>query len=143
MEIPLKTIPTIGFDLAKNSFTVYGVNAEGRPVMQRALARAGVIRFSGFRNDPAERSLGFGRAGTDAARVKPNRKSRHASSLEGRTGNMPVTSTFLKILFAPKRKNCLAGTASKELAPTAKAATLTFSSQSAIRLSILPPPVKD
>jgi len=41
----MKTITTIGIDLAKNSFTVYGVNAKGKPVMQRTLARAGVIRF--------------------------------------------------------------------------------------------------
>ena len=41
----MKTITTIGIDLAKNSFTVYGVNAKGKPVMQRTLGRAGVIRF--------------------------------------------------------------------------------------------------
>jgi hypothetical protein len=41
---PMKSITTIGIDRAKNSFTVYGVNARGKPVMQRTLARAGVIR---------------------------------------------------------------------------------------------------
>jgi len=41
----MKSITTIGIDLAKNSFTVYGVDAKGKPVMQRTLARSGVIRF--------------------------------------------------------------------------------------------------
>ena len=41
----MKTITTIGIDLAKNSFTVYGVNAKGKPVMQHTLTRAGVVRF--------------------------------------------------------------------------------------------------
>jgi len=47
----MKTITTIGIDLAKNSFSVYGVNAQGKPVLQRTLTRAGVIRF--FANLPA------------------------------------------------------------------------------------------
>ena len=46
----MKPITTIGIDLAKNSFTVYGVNAQGKPVLQRTLTRAGVIRF--FANLP-------------------------------------------------------------------------------------------
>ena len=41
----MKRITTIGIDLAKNSFTVYGVNAKGKPVLQRTLSRSGVIRF--------------------------------------------------------------------------------------------------
>jgi hypothetical protein len=31
---PVKTITTIGIDLAKNSFSVYGVDAKGKPVLQ-------------------------------------------------------------------------------------------------------------
>jgi transposase len=46
----MKTITTIGLDLAKNSFSAYGVNAAGKPVLQRTLTRAGVIRF--FANLP-------------------------------------------------------------------------------------------
>ena len=46
----MKTITTIGIDLAKNSFSVYGVDAKGKPVMQRTLPRAGVVRF--FANLP-------------------------------------------------------------------------------------------
>jgi transposase len=41
----MKTITTIGIDLAKNSFSVYGVDAKAQPVMQRTLPRAGVTRF--------------------------------------------------------------------------------------------------
>jgi len=41
----MKTITTIGIDLAKNSFSVYGVNAQGKPAIQRTLPRAGVVRF--------------------------------------------------------------------------------------------------
>jgi transposase len=47
----MKTVTTIGIDLAKNSFTVYGVNAEGKPVLQRTLSRSNVVRF--FANLPA------------------------------------------------------------------------------------------
>jgi len=47
----MKAITTIGIDLAKNSFTVYGVNAKGKPVLQRTLSRSGVVRF--FANLPA------------------------------------------------------------------------------------------
>ena len=47
----MKTVTTIGIDLAKNSFSVYGVNAKGKPVLQRTLTRAGVVRF--FANLPA------------------------------------------------------------------------------------------
>jgi len=46
----MKTITTIGIDLAKNSFSVYGVNAQGKPVLQRTLTRVGVVRF--FANLP-------------------------------------------------------------------------------------------
>jgi transposase len=46
----MKTITTIGIDLAKNSFSVYGVNANGTPVLHRTLSRAGVVRF--FANLP-------------------------------------------------------------------------------------------
>jgi transposase len=46
----MKTITTIGIDLAKNSFSVYGVNAKGKCVLQRTLTRSGVIRF--FANLP-------------------------------------------------------------------------------------------
>jgi transposase len=46
----MKTITTIGVDLAKNSFSVYGVNAKGRCVLQQTLTRSGVIRF--FANLP-------------------------------------------------------------------------------------------
>jgi transposase len=46
----MKTITTIGIDLAKNSFSVYGVDAKGKPVIQRTLTRSGVIRF--FANLP-------------------------------------------------------------------------------------------
>ena len=47
----MNTVITIGIDLAKNSFSVYGVNAVGKPVVRRALTRAGVVRF--FANLPA------------------------------------------------------------------------------------------
>lgn len=41
----MKTITTIGIDLAKNSFSVYGVDAKGKCVLQRTLSRSGVIKF--------------------------------------------------------------------------------------------------
>lgn len=47
----MKTITTIGVDLAKNSFSVYGVNDKGKPVLQRTLTRSGMVRF--FTNLPA------------------------------------------------------------------------------------------
>ena len=47
----MKTVTIIGIDLAKNSFSVHGVNAKGKPVLQRTLSRAGVVRF--FANLPA------------------------------------------------------------------------------------------
>jgi len=47
----MKAITTIGIDLAKNSFTVYGVNAKGKTVLQRTLTRSGVVRF--FANLPS------------------------------------------------------------------------------------------
>jgi transposase len=46
----MNRITTIGIDLAKNSFSVYGVNASGKPVVRRTLTRTGVIRF--FANLP-------------------------------------------------------------------------------------------
>jgi transposase len=46
----MKTVTTIGIDLAKNSFSVYGVDAKGKPVLSRTLSRAGVVRF--FANLP-------------------------------------------------------------------------------------------
>ena len=46
----MKTITTIGVDLAKNSFSIYGANAKGKCVLQRTLTRSGVIRF--FTNLP-------------------------------------------------------------------------------------------
>ena len=48
---PMQTITTIGIDLAKNSFSVYGVNAKGKPILSRTLNRAGVVRF--FANLPS------------------------------------------------------------------------------------------
>ena len=47
----MKTPTTIGIDLAKNSFSVYGVNAKGKPVLSRSLSRTGVVRF--FANLPS------------------------------------------------------------------------------------------
>ena len=47
----MKTVSTIGIDLAKNSFSVYGVNAKGKPILSRTLNRAGVVRF--FANLPS------------------------------------------------------------------------------------------
>lgn len=47
---PVKTITTIGIDLAKNSFSVYGVDANRKPVRSRTLSRGGVVRF--FANLP-------------------------------------------------------------------------------------------
>ncbi|MDR2160767.1 MAG: IS110 family transposase [Desulfovibrio sp.] len=46
----MKAITTIGIDLAKNSFSVYGVDAKGKPVLKRSLTRSGVTRF--FANLP-------------------------------------------------------------------------------------------
>ena len=47
----MATITTIGIDLAKNSFAIYGVNSVGKRVLQRTLSRTGVARF--FANLPA------------------------------------------------------------------------------------------
>ena len=47
----MKPVTTIGIDLAKNSFSVYGVDAKGKPVLSRTLSRAGVVRF--FANLPS------------------------------------------------------------------------------------------
>jgi transposase len=43
-------ITTIGLDIAKNLFQVHGVDAQGRPVLKRRLARAKVLEF--FANLP-------------------------------------------------------------------------------------------
>lgn len=47
----MNTVTIIGIDLAKNSFSVYGVDARGKPVLGRSLSRVGVIRF--FANLPS------------------------------------------------------------------------------------------
>lgn len=47
----MTTVTTIGIDPAKNSFSVYDVDAKGKPVLSRALSRAGVVRF--FANLPS------------------------------------------------------------------------------------------
>jgi hypothetical protein len=41
----MKTVTTIGIDLAKNSFAVYGVNAKGKPILSRTFncVRGGVL----------------------------------------------------------------------------------------------------
>ena len=41
----MKSITTIGIDLAKNSFSLYGVNAKGKCVLKKSLHRMSVIRF--------------------------------------------------------------------------------------------------
>lgn len=46
----MKTNTTIGIDLAKNSFSVHGVNTNGKPVLKRTLTRSGVVKF--FSNLP-------------------------------------------------------------------------------------------
>ena len=46
----MKTVTTIGIDLAKNSFSVYGVNGKGKCVVSCKLNRSGVKRF--FANLP-------------------------------------------------------------------------------------------
>src|SRR5918997_3942746 len=43
-------VTTIGLDIAKNLFQVHGVDAQGRPVLKRRLARAKVLEF--FANLP-------------------------------------------------------------------------------------------
>lgn len=45
-----ETYYTIGIDLTKNSFSVYGADAKGKPVLQRTLIRSGVVRL--FANLP-------------------------------------------------------------------------------------------
>lgn len=47
----MKSATTIGIDLAKNSFSVYGVDDKGKTVLSRTLTRAGVVRF--FANLPS------------------------------------------------------------------------------------------
>ena len=45
----MKSITTIGIDLAKNSFSIYGVDAKGKCVLQKSLNHSGVIKlFSTF-----------------------------------------------------------------------------------------------
>jgi hypothetical protein len=46
----MKTVTTVGIDLAKNSFSVYGVDAKGKAALSRTLSRTGVVRF--FANLP-------------------------------------------------------------------------------------------
>jgi transposase len=41
----MKTVTTVGIDLAKNVFQVHGVNARGNPVLQKQLKRAQVLTF--------------------------------------------------------------------------------------------------
>jgi hypothetical protein len=41
----VKQITTIGLDLAKQIFQVHGADADGFPVFNRRLRRAGVLRF--------------------------------------------------------------------------------------------------
>lgn len=40
-----QTITTIGIDLAKNTFHVYGVNQNGKCVISKTFSRSGIIRF--------------------------------------------------------------------------------------------------
>lgn len=47
----MKTVTTIGIDLAKNSFSVHGVNAKGKPILSRTLSRTSMVRF--FANLPS------------------------------------------------------------------------------------------
>jgi len=47
----MKSATTIGIDLAKNSFSLYGVDDKGKTVLSRTLTRAGVVRF--FANLPS------------------------------------------------------------------------------------------
>ena len=46
----MKTVTTIGIDLAKNSFSVHGVAGNGTVVVRRTLSRSGVVKF--FANLP-------------------------------------------------------------------------------------------
>lgn len=46
----MKKVTTIGIDLAKNSFSVYGVDGKGKPVLKQTLKRNGVAHF--FSNLP-------------------------------------------------------------------------------------------
>lgn len=47
----MNVVTTIGIDLAKNSFSIYGVNSKGKNVLRRTLTRASVIPF--FANLPS------------------------------------------------------------------------------------------
>jgi hypothetical protein len=44
-ELPLQTITTIGFDIAKSVFQVHGVDAAGEVVIRRQLKRRYVLAF--------------------------------------------------------------------------------------------------
>src|SRR5258705_5544906 len=44
-ELPMKTITTIGFDIAKSVFQVHGVDAAGEVVIRRQLKRRSVLAF--------------------------------------------------------------------------------------------------
>ena len=46
----MKIVTTIGIDLAKNTFQIHGVNADGKAVLRRALRRDQVAPF--FANLP-------------------------------------------------------------------------------------------
>jgi hypothetical protein len=44
-ELPMQTVSTIGFDIAKSVFQVHGVNANGLVVIRRQLKRRYVLAF--------------------------------------------------------------------------------------------------
>jgi transposase len=44
-ELPMQTITTIGFDIAKSVFQVHGVDAAGHVVIRRQLKRRHVLAF--------------------------------------------------------------------------------------------------
>ena len=46
----MKSVTTIGIDLAKNTFQLHGVNAQGKPVLRKTLRRDQVVPF--FANLP-------------------------------------------------------------------------------------------
>src|SRR6478672_1540891 len=44
-ELPMQTVATIGFDIAKSVFQVHGVDAAGEVVIRRQLKRRSVLAF--------------------------------------------------------------------------------------------------
>jgi transposase len=44
-ELPMQTVTTIGFDIAKSVFQVHGVDAGGEVVIRRKLKRRHVLAF--------------------------------------------------------------------------------------------------